>query len=117
MTGVVRELQEQARFDAVDSHLAQNLRISLLFSFIFLRCPDRQPGTGRRLYAGIQIVDGTLTLGEWQFSLFLCMCFPLGQLGFIISLMSQAARPRASLRSSTRRTRSRASPARSSWAA
>ncbi len=92
----VREPQEQARFDeAVDSHLAQNLRISLLFSFIFpLVFLIANLGQAAVLYAaGIQIVDGTLTLGEWQqFSLYLVyVFFPLGQLGFIISLMSQAA--------------------------
>jgi len=46
------------------------------------------------LYAASRlIVDGNLTLGEWQqFSLYLVyVFFPLGNLGFIISLMSQAA--------------------------
>ncbi|MCS7039608.1 MAG: ABC transporter ATP-binding protein/permease, partial [Caldilineales bacterium] len=39
------------------------------------------------------IIGGTLTIGEWQkFSLYLVyVFFPLGQLGFIISQMSQAA--------------------------
>ena len=92
----VREPQEQARFDeAVDSHLSQNLRISLVFSFIFpLVFLIANLGQAAVLYgAGIQIVDGDLTLGEWQqFSLYLVyVFFPLGQLGFIISLMSQAA--------------------------
>ena len=43
-------------------------------------------------FGGRQIIGGTLTLGEWQkFSLYLVyLFFPLGQLGFIITLMSQA---------------------------
>ncbi len=43
-------------------------------------------------FGGQQIIDGTLTLGEWQkFSLYLIFVFfPLGQLGFIITQMSQA---------------------------
>jgi ATP-binding cassette subfamily B protein len=41
----------------------------------------------------VQIIGGTLTLGEWQkFSLYLAFVFfPLGQLGFIINQMSQAS--------------------------
>jgi ATP-binding cassette subfamily B protein len=44
-------------------------------------------------FGGQQIVNGTLTFGEWQkFSLYLMFVFfPIGQLGFIISQMSQAA--------------------------
>jgi ATP-binding cassette subfamily B protein len=44
-------------------------------------------------FGGQQIINGTLTLGEWQkFSLYLAyVFFPLGQLGFIINLMSQAS--------------------------
>jgi ATP-binding cassette subfamily B protein len=44
-------------------------------------------------FGGEQIINGTLTLGEWQkFSLYLAyVFFPLGQLGFIINLMSQAS--------------------------
>ena len=44
-------------------------------------------------YGGRQIIAGTLTLGEWQkFSLYLMLVFfPIGQLGFIISQMSQAS--------------------------
>ena len=43
-------------------------------------------------FGGRQIINGTLTLGEWQkFSLYLIYVFiPMGQLGFIISLMAQA---------------------------
>jgi ATP-binding cassette, subfamily B, multidrug efflux pump len=44
-------------------------------------------------FGGRQIIGGTLTVGEWQkFSLYLAYVFmPMGQLGFIINLMSQAS--------------------------
>jgi len=90
-----REPYEQARFnEATDLHLAQNLKISRLFAFIFpATFLISSLGQAAVLYAGgLQILDGTLTLGEWQqFSLYLVyVFFPLGQLGFIISLLSQA---------------------------
>jgi len=92
----VREPQETERFaDSVDRHLRQNLRISLLFSLIFpLVFLIANLGQAVVLYAAShQIIGGSLTLGEWQqFSLYLIyVFFPLGNLGFIISLMSQAA--------------------------
>ncbi|MBN1681372.1 MAG: ABC transporter ATP-binding protein [Anaerolineae bacterium] len=92
----VHEKEEQTRFkNAVDEHLSQGLKISRAFSFIFpLVFLIANLGQAAVLYAGsFQIVDNTLTLGEWQeFSLYLIyIFFPLGQLGFIISLMSQAA--------------------------
>ncbi|GIV81447.1 MAG: ABC transporter ATP-binding protein [Anaerolineae bacterium] len=91
-----REPYEQARFrQAVDSHLEQNLKISRTFAFIFpATFLIANLGQAAILYAGgLQILDGTLTLGQWQqFSLYLVyVFFPLGQLGFIISLLSQAA--------------------------
>jgi len=91
-----REAEEQKRFrGAADHLLAQNLKISAIFAFIFpLTFLIANLGQAAMLYAGgIQILDGTLTLGEWQeFSLYLAYVFlPLGQLGFIISLMAQAA--------------------------
>src|SRR5690606_8908489 len=61
------------------------------FPVIFLIA---QLGQAAVLYfGGNQIIAGTLTIGEWQkFSLYLVyVFFPLGQLGFIISQMSQAA--------------------------
>lgn len=44
-------------------------------------------------FGGNQVIGNTLTVGEWQkFSLYLVLVFfPLGQLGFIISQMSQAS--------------------------
>ncbi len=91
-----REPYEQARFrQAADSHLEQNLKISRTFAFIFpATFLIANLGQAAVLYAGgLQILDGTLTLGQWQqFSLYLVyVFFPLGQLGFIISLLSQAA--------------------------
>ncbi|HCB50732.1 MAG TPA: ABC transporter ATP-binding protein, partial [Chloroflexi bacterium] len=64
---------------------------SFLFPFIFLIA---NLGQAAILYfGGVQIVEGSLTLGEWQkFSLYLIYVFiPMGQLGFIISLMAQAS--------------------------
>ncbi|MDQ3702141.1 MAG: ABC transporter ATP-binding protein/permease [Chloroflexota bacterium] len=91
-----REAQEQARFDAAtDDLLDQQLRLARLFSFLFpLVFLIANLGQAAVLYfGGRQIIGGTLTLGEWQkFSLYLIyVFFPLGQLGFIISQMSQAS--------------------------
>jgi ATP-binding cassette subfamily B protein len=91
-----REDYEEKRFVAsADDLLAQSLRVSrtfaVLFPIIFLIA---QIGQAAILYAGgRQIVNGTLGLGEYQkFSLYLIyVFFPLGQLGFIISLMAQAS--------------------------
>jgi ATP-binding cassette subfamily B protein len=91
----VREPYEQKRFEeAANNVLNQNLKVSrtfaFLFPFIFLTA---QLGQAAILYfGGSQIIGGTLTYGEYQkFSLYLAyVFFPLGQLGFIISLMAQA---------------------------
>jgi ATP-binding cassette, subfamily B, multidrug efflux pump len=90
-----RESYEKGRFTTTaDNLLAQQLQVarvfSFLFPFIFL---ISNLGQAVVLYfGGRQIIDGTLTLGEWQkFSLYLAyLFFPMGQLGFIINLMSQA---------------------------
>jgi ATP-binding cassette subfamily B protein len=91
-----REPSEEERFgDGLDDLLEQRLKIgrmfSLLFPFIFLVA---NLGQAALLYfGGRQIVEGNLTLGEWQkFSLYLVYVFiPMAQLGFIISLMAQAS--------------------------
>jgi ATP-binding cassette subfamily B protein len=90
------EKQEQARFGtSIDSLLDQRIRISrtlaLLFPTIFLVANLGQAAV--LYFGGAQIINGTLTLGEWQkFSLYLTLVFiPMGQLGFIISLMAQAS--------------------------
>ncbi|MCI0396577.1 MAG: ABC transporter ATP-binding protein/permease [Chloroflexi bacterium] len=91
-----REPYEQARFgESNDELLEQQLKInrtlSFMFPFIFLIANLGQAAV--LYFGGVQIVNGTLTLGEWQkFSLYLVYIFlPMGQLGFIISLMAQAA--------------------------
>ena len=91
-----REPQEEVRFDAAaDAMLAQQLKVSRIFSFLFpFIFLLMNLGQAAILYfGGKQIIEGTLTLGEWQkFSLYLVyVFFPLGQLGFIISLMAQAS--------------------------
>jgi ATP-binding cassette subfamily B protein len=91
----VREPYEQKRFDhAADDLLAQSLRVSRTFAFLFpVIFLIAQLGQAGILYfGGGQIINGTLQLGEYQkFSLYLIyVFFPLAQLGFIISLMAQA---------------------------
>jgi ATP-binding cassette subfamily B protein len=91
----VREPYEQKRFDhAADDLLAQSLRVSRTFAFLFpVVFLIAQLGQAGILYfGGSQIINGTLQLGEYQkFSLYLVyVFFPLAQLGFIISLMAQA---------------------------
>ncbi len=91
----VREPVEQARFEAAaDELMAQQIHVSRTLSFLFpVVFLIANLGQAAVLYfGGRQIVGGTLTLGEWQkFSLYLIyVFFPMGQLGFIISQMSQA---------------------------
>ncbi len=90
------EPREQKRFgDSIDHLLAQRITISrtfsFLFPFIFLVMNLGQAAI--LYYGGRQILDGTLTLGQWQkFSLYLVFVFiPMGQLGMIIQFMAQAS--------------------------
>ncbi len=90
------EPREKERFKgSIDHLLDQRIRIartfSFLFPFIFLVANLGQAAV--LYFGGRQMIDGTLTLGEWQkFSLYLIYIFvPMGQLGFIISLMAQAS--------------------------
>lgn len=90
-----REPHEQQRFQkTADDLLGQQLRVARIFSFLFpIIFLIANLGQAAVLYfGGRQIIENTLTLGEWQkFSLYLAyVFFPLGQLGFIINLMSQA---------------------------
>lgn len=90
------EAHEQERFNTgVDHLLEQNIRINRIFSYLFpLTFLIAQLGQAAVLYfGGRQIVNGSLTIGEWQkFSLYLVYIFlPIGQLGFLISLMAQAS--------------------------
>ncbi len=92
----VREPQEQARFKAsADEVMEQQITVSRTFAFLFpLIIGIANLGQAAVLYfGGRQIIGGGLTLGQWQkFSLYLWLVFiPMGQLGFIISLMSQAS--------------------------
>ncbi len=92
----VREPHEQRGFDrAADDLFAQSLRVSRTFSFLFpIVFLIAQLGQGAILYfGGQQIFNGTLTIGEYQqFTLYLIyVFFPIGQLGFIITLMAQAS--------------------------
>jgi ATP-binding cassette subfamily B protein len=91
-----REPQEQTKFNrAAGDVMDQQIKVSRTFSFIFpVVFLVGNLGQAAALYfGGRQILNGTLTLGEWQkFSLYLVyVFFPLGQLGFIISLTAQAA--------------------------
>jgi ATP-binding cassette subfamily B protein len=91
-----REKQQQDKFAvAADSMYAQMLKVgrifSMLFPLIFLLAQIGQAVL--TYFGGQQIVNGTFDLGGYQeFSLYLIFVFlPLGQLGFIISLMAQAS--------------------------
>jgi ATP-binding cassette subfamily B protein len=91
----VREAKEQARFDRAALDLfAQALKISAVFAILFpLINLIAQFGQGGLLYfGGLEILGDNLTLGDYQqFTLYVIYIFlPLGQLGFIISLMAQA---------------------------
>jgi ATP-binding cassette subfamily B protein len=91
-----REGVEQRRFgSAADELMQQQITLarifSFLFPFIFLIANLGQVVV--IYFGGRQIIGETLTIGEWQkFSLYLLLAFfPIGQLGFIISQMSQAS--------------------------
>lgn len=91
-----REPHEVQRFGLAATELmAQQLHVARVFSFLFpVIFLIAQLGQAAILYyGGAQILGGTLNLGEYQkFSLYLVyVFFPLGQLGFIISLMAQAS--------------------------
>jgi ATP-binding cassette subfamily B protein len=92
----VRETSEQKKFNAAAEDLMQQqLQISRLFSFLFpFVFLIMNLGQAAVLYFGSgQIINNTLTLGEWQkFSLYLMFVFsPLGQLTMIIAQMAQAS--------------------------
>ena len=92
----VREPEQQRRFNkSADDLLAQQIKLARVFAFlfpvIFLVASLGQAAV--QYFGGRQIIMNTLTLGEWQkFSLYLGFIFlPLGMLGMIINLMSQAS--------------------------
>jgi len=91
-----QEPKQSAKFRArADDLMRQQITVSGVFSFlfpvIFLIANLGQAAV--LYYGGRQIIAETLTVGEWQkFSLYLIFVFfPIGQLGFIISQMSQAS--------------------------
>jgi ATP-binding cassette subfamily B protein len=91
-----REPQEAARFDrSAEDLMKQQITVARILSFLFpIIFLIANLGQAAVLYfGGRQILAGTLTIGEWQkFSLYLVyVFFPIGQLGFIISQMSQAS--------------------------
>ncbi|MDD5369249.1 MAG: ABC transporter ATP-binding protein [Anaerolineaceae bacterium] len=92
----VREPEQQRRFDkSADDLMTQQIKVARFFSFLFPLI-FLVIGLGQaaiQYFGGRQIIEGTLTLGEWQkFSMYLMyVFFPLGQLGMIISQMSQAS--------------------------
>ena len=92
----VREPEQRARFaESADILMQQQIQVSRTFSFlfpvVFLIINFGQAAV--QYFGGVQIINGTLTFGEWQkFTLYLMFVFmPLGMLGMIISQMSQAA--------------------------
>jgi ATP-binding cassette subfamily B multidrug efflux pump len=91
-----REPYEQKRFNAAtDDLFEQSIKVVRTFSFIFpIIFLIMQLGQAALLYfSGQQILSGALTYGGYQeFSLYVIyIFFPLGQLGFIISLYAQAS--------------------------
>lgn len=91
-----REPERLALFDtAADNYLNKILSVMRLMTFlmpsIFLLANVGQAAI--LYYGGGQMIEGTLTLGEYQkFSLYLVFIFiPVGQLGFIITQMAQAS--------------------------
>lgn len=91
----VRQPHESKRYvEATDDLFHQQMRVSRTFAFLFpLIFTIAQVGQAAILYfAAPQLLNGGLDLGGYQkFTLYLVYIFlPLGQLGFIISLMAQA---------------------------
>lgn len=90
-----REKSEQVKFrNAADLLMNQQITISRVFTFLFpIIFLVASLGQATTLYfGGKQIINGTLSLGEWQeFSLYLIYLFiPLAQFGFIITQFGQA---------------------------
>ncbi|MCO6449224.1 MAG: ABC transporter ATP-binding protein [Caldilineales bacterium] len=91
-----REPQERKKFDnAATSLMDQAIHVSRVFSFLFpvIFLIANLGQVAIIYFGGVQMINGTLTFGQWQkFSLYLVyVFFPIGQLGFIISQMSQAS--------------------------
>ena len=91
-----REAHQQASFErAADEVMAKQIEVARVMAFIFPTI-FMVAGLGQiavLYFGGRQILNNTLTIGEWQkFSLYLMyVFFPMGQIGFIIGQMSQAS--------------------------
>jgi ATP-binding cassette, subfamily B, multidrug efflux pump len=91
-----RERDEQRKFThAANNLMSQQIYVSRLFTLLFpLTFLLSNLGQAATLYfGGRMIVDGTLTIGQWQeFSLYLIyLLFPIAQFGFIITQLGQAS--------------------------
>lgn len=91
-----REKSEQAKFNtAADILMEQQIQLLRMFTVLFpVTFLIANLGQAATLYfGGLQIIGGTLTLGEWQeFSLYLIYLFlPIAQFGIIITQMGQAS--------------------------
>jgi ATP-binding cassette subfamily B protein len=91
-----REKQEQVKFEgSADNLMKQQLAVARLMTFLFpMVFLIANLGQASTLYfGGRQIINGTLTIGEWQeFSLYLVYLFlPIAQFGFIITQLGQAS--------------------------
>ncbi|HMD90431.1 MAG TPA: ABC transporter ATP-binding protein [Anaerolineaceae bacterium] len=92
----VREPEQEQRFEkSANDLLAQQIKLARVFAFLFplVFLVSSLGQAAVQYFGGRQIIMNTLTLGEWQkFSLYLMFIFlPLGMLGMIINLMSQAS--------------------------
>lgn len=91
-----REPYQQARFDAAAEDLMRHqIQVSRVMSFIFPTI-FLVAGLGQiavLYFGGRQILNGSLTIGEWQkFTIYLMyVFFPMGQIGMIIGQLSQAS--------------------------
>jgi ATP-binding cassette subfamily B protein len=91
-----REQQQTEKFEGATAHLyAQSLKIGRTFAFLFpIIFLLAQVGQAALLYfSGQLFINNQVSLGAYQeFTLYLVyIFFPLGQLGFIISLLAQAS--------------------------
>jgi ATP-binding cassette subfamily B protein len=91
-----REVDEIRRFqNSADDLMKQQITVSrtltFLFPLVFLIANLGQAAT--LYYGGRQIINNTLTIGQWQeFSLYLVYVFlPLAQFGFIVTQLGQAS--------------------------
>jgi len=92
----VSETREADRFNASSHDLfLQALKVSVTFAILFpvINFVAQFGQSGLLYFGGRDIIIGGLSLGDYQqFTLYVAYVFiPLGQLGFIITLMAQAS--------------------------